>query len=257
MGSGRVVEGKLTSALAASASLPAPLSGSAHVPVLLTCARPAETAGQKLADAVSDVLARKEFARLAISGGSALEAACDARARLADEWKRVVLTWADERCVPVASADSNRGAAALRGLLSLEGEAEPETDPLSVVALFEDGDDPRAAIARFGEAWHGKLGAGLDVVLLGMGPDGHVASLFPALRPWPVGVPVAHVSKSPKPPADRITLTREALATASYVVLLATGAEKRDAIRKLMLGDPTLPASGLGNLLVVTDQTLE
>ena len=81
------------------------------VPELLTCARPVETAGEKLADAILDVLTRNEFARLAISGGSALDAASDARVRLADEWKRVVLTWVDERCVPVASADSNRGAA--------------------------------------------------------------------------------------------------------------------------------------------------
>ena len=243
MVAGRVVEGRLTTGLAAP------------VPELLTCARPVETAGEKLADAVSDVLARNEFARFAISGGSALDAACVARARLADEWKRVVLTWVDERCVSVASADSNRGAAAARGLLSIDGGAE--TNPSSVVALFEDGDDPRAAIERFGEAWQGKLGEGLDVILLGMGPDGHVASLFPALRPWPAGVPVAHVSRSPKPPADRITLTREALATASCVVLLAAGEVKRDAIKKLMSGDPALPASGLENLLVVTDQTLE
>jgi 6-phosphogluconolactonase len=65
------------------------------------------------------------------------------------------------------------------------------------------------------------------------------------------------VSRSPKPPADRITLTREALATASCVVLLAAGEVKRDAIKKLMSGDPALPASGLENMLVVTDQALE
>ena len=238
-----MVEGKHTTGLAAP------------VPELLTCARPVETAGKKLAEAVSDVLSRNEFARLAISGGSALDAACAARVRLADEWKRVVLTWADERCVPVASTDSNRGAAVARGLLSIDGGSE--TDPSSVVALFEDGDDPRTAIERFGEAWQRKLGEGLDVVLLGMGPDGHVASLFPTLRPWPVGVPLAHISRSPKPPADRITLTREALATARCIVLLAAGEGKRDAIKKLMSGEPAFPASGLGNLLVVTDQTLE
>ena len=98
---------------------------------------------------------------------------------------------------------------------------------------------------------------GVDVVRRGRGPAGHVASLFPSLRPWPVGVPVAHVSKSPKPPADRITLTREALATASCIVLLAAGDGKRDAIKKLMSGDSALPACGLENMLVVTDQTLE
>ena len=223
--------------------------------MLLTCAEPVVVAGQKLAEAVSGVLAGKHVARLAISGGSALEAACEARTKLAEEWPRVVLTWVDERCVPVASPDSNRGAAAARGLLLVDGETEP--DPTRVVPLFEDGDEPEAAVARFGEAWRGVLGGGLDVALLGMGPDGHIASLFPALRPWPVGGPVAHVSQSPKPPSNRITMTREALETASCLILLATGTEKRGAIERLMAGDPALPASGLDNLLVVTDQSIE
>ena len=92
----------------------------------------------------------------------------------------------------------------------------------------------------------------LDVVLLGMGSDGHVASLFPC-RPLLAEGLVAHLSDSPKPPAERITLTRVALATARHVILVVAGESKRDALCRLIAGDPSLPASGLEGLVVVTD----
>jgi 6-phosphogluconolactonase len=67
---------------------------------------------------------------------------------------------------------------------------------------------------------------------------------------------VAHVSDSPKPPPDRITLTPTALATASRSVLSAFGESKRAPLRQLLAGDPTLPARTLRGLVVVTDLDL-
>lgn len=242
--------------------------------------RPFERAGDALAGAIVRVLedgaesggGEARGVRLAIPGGSALEAVQVARRRLGGDWARVRLTWVDERCVPMADAASNRGEAARGGLLSA-GTASPAAEdasapaPAGVLALFEDGETPAAAVQRVSRAWQADFAGALDVVCLGMGGDGHVASLFPghpatqdraagARRPeraagseW-----VVHVPDSPKPPTDRISLTRAALASARSVVLVAAGVEKRDALARLADGDPTLPASGLPGLLVVTDQ---
>ena len=67
---------------------------------------------------------------------------------------------------------------------------------------------------------------------------------------------MTHVADSPKPPSDRITLTRAALATARHVILVAAGEAKRDAIRRLLSGDPELPAQGLEGMVIVTDVEL-
>ena len=92
----------------------------------------------------------------------------------------------------------------------------------------------------------------VDVLLLGMGEDGHVASLFPG---WsaPPGARVAFVAASPKPPPRRVTLTRSMLVNARCAILVATGEAKRSALDRLLAGDPALPAQGLPGLTVVTD----
>jgi 6-phosphogluconolactonase len=92
---------------------------------------------------------------------------------------------------------------------------------------------------------------GLDVVLLGLGEDGHSASLFPG-RAWP-GAAVHAVEDSPKPPPGRITLGLGLLAAAPVAVLLALGEAKAPALRRLLRRDPALPASALPRLTVVTD----
>lgn len=111
------------------------------------------------------------------------------------------------------------------------------------------------AVARVEAGLRVDFDGALDVLLLGMGEDGHIASLFP-WRSLPESGLVAHVSDSPKPPPDRITLTPAALATASRAVLAAFGESKRAPLRKLLAGDPTLPAQALKGLVVVTDLDL-
>jgi 6-phosphogluconolactonase len=218
--------------------------------------RPFDRAGELLLAAVTAVLAEKERVRLAIPGGSALEAVCMARQRLKEQWRRVVLTWVDERCVGVEDEASNRGEAARRGLVAFGNGREVGVAPALVVPLFEDGESPAGAVRRVRSVWKSELAEALDIALLGMGPDGHIASLFPSSRSLPNEDWVAHVADSPKPPADRITLTRAALATARHLILVAAGEEKRQALDRLMAGDPALPACGLEGLVVVTDVAL-
>lgn len=213
-------------------------------------------AGQALVSALRAVLQERETVRLAIPGGSALAVATAARAALGRDWSRIALTWVDERCVPGAAEDSNRGAARRAGLLEPGEDPRAAPAPARVLPLFEDGETPAEAVARVESRLAAELGGQLDVLLLGMGEDGHVASLFPG-RPVPAEVRVVHVADSPKPPADRITLTRPMLETARHAVLLATGEAKREALERLLAGDPTLPAQGLPGLIVVTDLELD
>jgi 6-phosphogluconolactonase len=214
-----------------------------------------ERAGELLASALGAVLAEAGVARLAIPGGSALDAARVARMLLGREWGRVALTWVDERCVPVAEEASNRGAAARLGLLDAEAGRVDRPAPRRVLPLFEDGETPEAAVARVAAAIDSELGGALDVLLLGTGEDGHVASLFPS-RPLPRQGSVAWVPDSPKPPRDRITLTPALLETAGRSVLLATGEAKRDALQRWLAGDVRLPLRGLAGLCIVTDLEL-
>ena len=193
--------------------------------------QPLETAAGLIARALRHV----ESPRIAIPGGSAAAALPHLREQMAAQWERTTLTFADERCVPVEHPDSNHGLARNTG--ALEG--------CTVVPLWETGDTPETAIARFEARW-----SRLDAVLLGMGSDGHIASLFVG-SPWPTGI-IAFVPDSPKPPPERMTLTLAALATANTSVVLALGESKREALQRLHRRDPALPGSAL-DPIIVTD----
>jgi 6-phosphogluconolactonase len=215
------------------------------LPKLRVTNEPVAAASEELRGALSRVLAEREIVRLAIPGGSALAALPEARARLGGDWARIALTWVDERCVPEDDEESNRGAAARLGLLE-------DPTPACLLRLYEDGESPAQAVARASTAIRTVFEGALDVSLLGMGEDGHVASLFPS-SPWLTEDSVAYIGDSPKPPASRITLTRALLGTAQHAILLATGEAKRAALTRLLAGDPQLPAHELPGLVVVTD----
>ncbi|MBW2462477.1 MAG: 6-phosphogluconolactonase [Deltaproteobacteria bacterium] len=204
---------------------------------------PVGEAAAALASAIRGTLPDRQYVTVAVPGGSALEAWPRAAEDLGEALERVRLTWVDERCVPVGDALSNRGQTHRCTEKRAGGE----------LPLWLDGETEHAAVARVRagfEAW----GGALDVSLLGMGPDGHIASLFPN-RPW-AGDVVMHISNSPKPPPRRMSLTLSMLATARSSILVATGESKRDALVALITGDPTLPATGLPGLTVFTDLDL-
>jgi 6-phosphogluconolactonase len=194
-------------------------------------------------------VAARGTARLAIPGGSAVAAVGALRRGLVERgrWSRVSLTWVDERCVPFASEHSNRGEAYRAGALQAEDPAGFE------LPLFEDDETPKDAVQRVDRALRREFAGALDVVLLGMGPDGHVASLFPGRRAADPEDLVVAVPDSPKPPPARISLSHAMLERAQTTVLLALGEEKRAALARVIAGEPDLPASGLPGLVVVTD----
>ncbi|HZN56067.1 MAG TPA: 6-phosphogluconolactonase [Candidatus Polarisedimenticolaceae bacterium] len=180
-------------------------------------------------DARSAVAARGSFA-FAIPGGSAASALLPALIGAPVDWRAVEVFWVDERDVP---ADDERSNA------RLAREVWLNRLPVAVRAIHELRGDPEAyerlLVSRFGRPPR------LDLVLLGVGEDGHVASLFP-------GHPlldareryVASLDDAPKPPSRRLTLTLPALAAARRVVVFAAGGGKAAAIREA-LSDPASP----------------
>lgn len=190
--------------------------------------------------------------RLAIPGGSAMATVQAVRRQLAPNvWKSLRLTWVDERLVPQASIASNRGEAYRLGVLAHEQRPGLE------VPLVADGETAAQAVARAEAALTRDFDGAIDVALLGLGEDGHVASLFPAHQPWSQLGLVTAVNDAPKPPAERLTLTLRVLARAGvFRLIVAGGAGKRGALQRLLDGDTTIPAAHLGDVTVVTDVPL-
>jgi len=179
-------------------------------------------------------------AGLALPGGSAAVALLPELARQPLEWGKVQLFWGDERAVPPDDPESNF-ALAKRLLI----------DPLALrpdnVHRIEANTVPLGgAAARYADTLVRVLGSPprLDVVLCGLGPDGHVCSLFPGHRLLEHDGWVAYLDDSPKPPRERVTLTLETLRQARVVVIAALGSSKASIVRDV-LEDPecSLPAA--------------
>jgi 6-phosphogluconolactonase len=234
---------------------------------LTTCVDAEAVAKRAAAEIVRRLqTARRErgVAHLGLSGGGTPARTYELLASELADWQDIELWFADERCVPPADEQSNfrlakqtliDGAAQLAqerihrmlGELGAEEGARRYEQELRVhvpVQPAGDGEPPQPPA--------------LDVIVLGIGPEGHIASLFP-------GAPTLAadeqqlclgVHDSPKPPPERITLTLPVLRAARRCVLLASGASKADAI-DAMLAKPSrhVPASLLrrGRLSVIVD----
>lgn len=175
---------------------------------------------------------------LAISGGSGppgvFRRLCDEPLRGRVPWGQLSLIWCDERVVPFDSPDSNYRLA--RETL-IDHVPIPSIQVYPVATYYEPG---RAAeiysrqVAALLEAHGGRI----DIALLGMGPDGHTASLFPGhpqLDASP-GAMAVSVLDSPKPPPARVTLTPEALNRAANAIFLVSGADKAARVREALRG---------------------
>jgi 6-phosphogluconolactonase len=160
-------------------------------------------------------------------------------ANSAVDWSRVELWWGDERFVPADDSDRN---------------AEPTLELLSELGLSPDRVHPMPA-ARAGleldqaaEAYAAELGDTVfDICLLGMGPDGHVASLFPEHPSSYAEGDVIPVRASPKPPSERISLTLPVINRSHEVWFLVTGSDKAAAAKMALLGagPVQVPAAGV------------
>ncbi len=185
----------------------------------------AVAAAQVVAAHAARALAARGAFRLAVPGGRSPRGMLAALAapphRDELDWSRVTVLFADERALPPGDPESNYRLVR-ETLLEPLGERAP-----GVVRMAADGADLESA-AREYEAG---LVEPLDLLVLGVGEDGHVASLFPGSPLLAERVRrVAVVMDSPRPPARRLTLTPRAIGEARALLVLAGGAGKADAV---------------------------
>jgi 6-phosphogluconolactonase len=165
-------------------------------------------------------LARRCYERLADDAGSQID------------WWKVDVYWGDERCVPLDHADSNYHLVR-ESLLERVGAVNA-----NYPMRCEDGPDPYQL--RLGE-----LGR-IDLIHLGMGPDGHTASLFPgspALDADPGRLVTTNEDPTGANPHPRMTLTYAGIARARLALMTVAGEAKRDALARVAAGDPAMPAT--------------
>jgi len=201
-----------------------------------------------------DAQATRGVASLVLTGGGIAAAVYGAvahsPARDAVDWSRVDLWWGDERFLPGGDPERNetQARAALLDALPLD-PARIHPMPASD---GPDGDDPEAAAARYAQTLARAAGPGseslphFDVLMLGIGEEGHVASVFPESPACYETRPVIAVRGCVKPPPVRLTLTLPAINTAEEVWLIAAGEGKADAVGMALsgAGPVQIPAAG-------------
>ncbi|HUQ17735.1 MAG TPA: 6-phosphogluconolactonase [Candidatus Saccharimonadales bacterium] len=193
---------------------------------------------EAVAAAAARIVARSirehDHTRLALAGGSTPRRCHELLAAMPGiPWERVTIFFGDERCVPPTSAESNYRMA-----------AETLLGRVTVAAVHRMRGELGAEAAA--TAYAPLVSAApLDLVLLGIGPDGHTASLFPGNAGLAADGHVTAVHDAPKPPPDRVSLTLRALREARRVVILVAGADKKDAVRQALAG--SVPAGLIPN----------
>lgn len=185
---------------------------------VVTWADPGDAAA--VADHIARVVSAPGQKRIAFTGGST---PIKVLALLKDrpiDWASVTIALTDDRQVPDDHAASNFGK--IHGALGASGAAFERLEEGAVVAPF-------------------------DLVWLGMGEDGHVASLFPHMhalvRPGPTVIATTPIPLPPEAPFDRLTLNHKALKATNEIILVVTGKSKKALIERAMAGDDRCPVA--------------
>jgi 6-phosphogluconolactonase len=191
----------------------------------------ADAAAARLVTALLDAQTRNPEAQVALTGGSMgssiIASVLRTPGRSAVDWSRVRVWWGDERYLPAGDPDRNDTQNDEAGLNSLG------LDPAKVhrVAGPEASESAEASAAAYAQTIREHGQKAWDVVLFGVGPDGHVASLFPHHPAQRRADEIAvAVHESPKPPPDRVSLTFECFERSREVWFLVAGSDKADAV---------------------------
>ncbi|KQB85534.1 6-phosphogluconolactonase [Corynebacterium oculi] len=217
------------------------------------------------AEGVAEVIRRAQSggdgsARIVLTGGGAGIALLRSLRERGDiNWERVHVFFGDERNVPVSDPESNEGQARA-ALLDAVAIPPENIHGMGLNGANGDGALVEESARRYERALERYAPEGFDLHLLGMGSEGHINSLFPhsaataERRRWVVAVP-----DSPKPPAQRVSLTLPAIGRAQRVWLLVSGAAKAEAAAAVARNEnatlwPAAGAQGVAETILFLDE---
>ncbi|MGF1614721.1 MAG: 6-phosphogluconolactonase [Gammaproteobacteria bacterium] len=191
-------------------------------------------AAHRIQGAAEAAIAANDHFKLVLAGGTTPERAYQYLRGTATDWSRWAIFFGDERCLPRSHPDRNATRAqqawldhvriAPANIHTIPAELGPETAARAYASIIEDQ-------------------LPFDMVLLGLGEDGHTASLFPGAK-HPQGELVHAVRQAPKLPAERVTLSAACLSETLALLVLVTGETKRTAVQRWRAGE-ALPITRL------------
>jgi 6-phosphogluconolactonase len=208
-----------------------------------------DSASQAVAERLAE--AARAGGHIVLTGGETPRRAYELAAELEPDWRKAEVWWGDDRCVPPDNPWSNY-------LLTKDALLDRLERAPAVVHRIRGEDEPEQAAAAYEEEVRGVT---FDLILNGLGPDAHTASLFPNAPSLQVRDRLVVAAESGYEPfVERITMTIPALENCRAMLFMTTGEEKADAARRAF-GDPPSPAapsslvrSALGETVAVLDR---
>jgi 6-phosphogluconolactonase len=222
-------------------------------PAFEIVAEPAQTCAERLAEAAN------AGGHIALTGGSTPRVAYERLAEMDVNWPGVSLWWGDERCVPPQDERSNYGMAKAALLDRIRGPGP------TIHRIEGEREEPREAADAYEDELRDVFGKGvpqLDLILLGLGRDAHVASLFPGQMSLEEHERLAVAVEEPglEPWVARVSMTLPVLNAGRQVLFLVAGEDKAEAVRRAFVDPPSRQAPGSlvapesGSLTVILDE---
>ncbi|HET8560124.1 MAG TPA: 6-phosphogluconolactonase [Marmoricola sp.] len=209
----------------------------------------ARDVASRLLTTLTSLQAEGRLPHIALTGGSIADKIHAEVARQTPgspvRWDQVEIWWGDERFVPRDDPQRN----ALQARRAMLDRLPVSQSRVHEIPSSDDADSPYAAAVMYSDMIRNVGSGEFDVVMLGLGQNGHVASLMPHFPQLHVTDQIAvGVTDSPKPPPDRVSLTFEALNRAREVWFVVAGEDKADAVRRALAAEGSVdetPARGV------------